>query len=227
MTLGSPLVSGGSYHLTVTDGSAAPSYKLDIRTASGFQNRLTGLQSDAAQQVHVPESALSPGETNILRLQAEGEPGTGYSVPVSLLYDPERDALLPEPDPRAGGLAQRDRPGAALGAADGEQQADQGELPAGRHRTTYVLTPQALASSIKSYTLSSPALASPCGDFLLSQVLQANETGPTPPLRNPSSQSGTRGRRSIPATIRPPTRLRVRASPTPTTTAITWARCAT
>ena len=88
MTLGSPLVSGGSYHLTVTDGSAAPSYELDIRTASGFQNRLTGLQSDAAQQVHVPESALSPGETNVLRLQAEGEPGTGYSVPVSLLYDP-------------------------------------------------------------------------------------------------------------------------------------------
>jgi hypothetical protein len=88
MLLGSPLVSGGSYHLTVTDGGAAPSYELDIRTASGFQNRLTGLQLDAGQQVHVPESALSPGETNVLRLRAEGEPGTGYSVPVSLLYDP-------------------------------------------------------------------------------------------------------------------------------------------
>ncbi len=36
----------------------------------------------------MPESALSPGETNVLRLRAEGEPGTGYSVPVSLLYDP-------------------------------------------------------------------------------------------------------------------------------------------
>lgn len=121
MMLGSPLVSGGNHHLTVSDGSGAPSYELDIRSASGFQNRLTGLQPDAGQQLHAPESALSPGETNVLRLRAgDGLLGAGLVAVRS-----RRDPLLPEPDPRAGGLAPRDRPGAALGPADRERQADQ------------------------------------------------------------------------------------------------------
>ena len=133
LLLGSPLVSGGSYHLTVTDGSAAPSYELDIRTASGFQNRLTGLQRDAAQQVHVPESALSPGETKVLRL-GRGRAGDGLLGAGLAAVRSQRDALLPD-QIRALGVAQRDRPGAALGAADGKQQEHQGELPAGRHRS--------------------------------------------------------------------------------------------
>ena len=204
MLLGSPLVSGGSYHLTVTDGSAAPSYELDIRTASGFQNRLLGLQLDAAQQVHVPESALSPGETNVLRLRAEGEPGTGYSVPVSLLYDPSVTPSSPN-QIRSLGVS-RNGTDLVLRWALLTENGKQTKVSFRRADTgaTYVLTPQALASSIKSYTLSSQALASPCGDFLLSQVLQTNETGPTPPLRNPSSQSGTQGTEIDPCDDPPP-----------------------
>ncbi len=184
--------------------SAAPSYELDIRTASGFQNRLTGLQRDAAQQLHVPESALSPGETNVLRLRAEGEPGTGYSVPVSLLYDPSVTPSSPN-QIRALGVS-RNGTDLVLRWALLTENGKQTRVSFRRADTgaTYVLTPQALASSIKSYTLSSQALASPCGDFLLSQVLQSNETGPTPPLRNPSSQSGTQGTEIDPCDDPPP-----------------------
>ena len=204
MALGSPPVSGGSYHLTLTGGSGAPSYELDIRTASGFQNRLTGLQPDAGQQLHVPESALSPGETNALRLRAEGDPGTGYSIPVSLLYDPSVTSSSPN-QIRSLGVS---RSGTdlvlrwSLLSENGKQtkvsfrRADTG--------TTYLLTPQALASPVKTLTLSSQALASPCGDFLLTQVLQTSETGATPPLRNPSGESGTQGTEVNPCDDPPP-----------------------
>ena len=68
---------------------------VEIRTGSsrrranrtGGAGKFPAQDRDEAQQLHVPESALSPGETNVLRLRAEGEPGTGYSVPVSLPYD--------------------------------------------------------------------------------------------------------------------------------------------
>ena len=190
--------------MTVTGGSGAPSYELDIRAPSGFQNRLTGLQPDAGQQLDLPESALSPGETNALRLRAEGDPGTGYSIPVSLLYDPSVTSSSSN-QIRSLGVS---RSGTdlvlrwSLLSENGKQtklsfrRADTG--------TTYLLTPTALASSVKTLTLSSQALASPCGDFLLTQVLQTSETGATPPLRNPSGESGTQGTEVNPCDDPPP-----------------------
>ena len=88
LTSSSTANSGSSFPLTVTGGYATPSYEVDISARSGFRNHLSGVTLDPQHGFLVPETALSPGETNMVRIRAAGAEPTGYSAPVALLYDP-------------------------------------------------------------------------------------------------------------------------------------------
>jgi RHS repeat-associated protein len=190
--LAAPLYSAGTYHFTVSTDPPAGSYEADISTAAGFRNTVSGLVADANHQIHIPESALATTATNFVRVRVEGDSGTGYSAPVSVVFDPTVTSSSPN-QIRSLGVYRNGNDIVlrwALLTENGKKtnvyfrRVDNG--------TSYLLTPMALASGLRAYTLSSQALSAPCVDFYLKQVL-ANETGPTPDLRNPSSVAGGQG----------------------------------
>ncbi len=189
LTSSSTANSGGSFPLTVTDGYAAPSYEVDISARSGFRNHLSGVTLDAQHGFLVPETALSPGETNMVRIRAAGAEPTGYSAPVALLYDP---SVGPSSSNQVRALtASRSGTNIVIRWALGQSNGKRFNVRFQREDTgaTYLLTPTPLSASTRSLTLAAQSLSQPCVLYLLSQ----EETGSAPGLGNPAGASNQQG----------------------------------
>jgi RHS repeat-associated protein len=193
MTTHSTLKTGNSYNFQLTSQTGQVSYAVDISAPSGWRRQVSGLHPDSQNVFSISESEFSPNETNFVRVKIESPQPSGYSAPVSLSFDPA-----------VGGASTNQirtisisRSGTniilrwALNQANGKQtklyfkRADNG--------TTYLLTPQALNSSLTSFTLDSQALASPCGNFWGTQFQTSIETGPGPSSDLGSSRPGEQG----------------------------------
>ncbi len=80
-----PLSSGAGYRFVVSSGAGAEAYTVDVVAPSGYRNRIPGVTLDGQGRFTLAESALSPGETNWVRIRKDGATGSGFSAPASLV----------------------------------------------------------------------------------------------------------------------------------------------
>ncbi len=160
-----------------------------IAAPSGYRHRVAGVTLDGQGKFTLPESALSPGETNWVRIRKDGQTGSGFSAPVAIVYDPSVTTSSPNPVRAlsihwtATSLVVR----WSLAQDTGKSQ--RLFFRSGDGLTTVLLTPTALASSVLSYTLASQALSAPCGSLYL-ETLEGAVSAAT---GLPSSASGEQG----------------------------------
>ncbi len=196
----SPLSGGAGYRFVVTSGAGTGAYTVDVTASSGYRNRIPGVTLDGQGKFTLAESALSPGETNWVRIRKDGATGSGFSAPVSLVYDPSVMPSSPNPVRAlsihwtATSLVVR----WSLAQDTGVTQ--RLSFRSGDGQTTVLLTPVALPSSVVSYTLASQALSVPCGSLYLETA--AGAASPAPGL--PSSVAGDQGAGRDPCAGDPP-----------------------
>ncbi len=195
-TAGSPFVSGSSYGIDVSTG--AGSYTLDVETRSGWSNLHAGLVATTAGRILVPESELLAGESNFLRFRKESPPETGYSAPVTLTLDPTVNSASPN---QVRSLAVSRSGNNILLRWSVATDNGKGFRIYFRPKdggTTVLLTPQGLASTARSYTVSSQALASGCLEFFLRQFTVQGETADGPHTDLGTPLAGSDGRANDP-----------------------------
>ncbi len=196
----SPMTGEAGYRFVVTSGAGAGANTVDVAASSGYRNRIPGVTLDGQGRFTLAESALSPGETNWVRIRKDGATGSGFSAPVSLVYDPTVTPSSPNPVRAlsihwtATSLVVR----WSLAQDTGVSQ--RLSFRAGDGQTTVLLTPVALPSSVVSYTLASQALSVPCGS--LYRETAAGAASPAPGL--PSSVAGDQGAGRDPCAGDPP-----------------------
>ena len=185
----SPLTSGTNERFLVTSGASAGSYTVDIAAPSGYRNRVAGVTLDAQGRFTLPESALSPLESNAVRMRKDGQVGSGYSTPVSLAYDPTVTATSPSPVRALAIHWASNNLVVRWSLAQGTGKAQRLFFRSSDGLTTVLLTPTALPSSVLSYTLASQALSAPCGALYLETL----EAAASPMAGLPSAEAGEQG----------------------------------
>lgn len=88
MVTSSSFYTSGSYGFTLTKGTSAASYSVDVRTDSGYTAQITGVVPGAGGAFSIPDTNFSPGETNYVRIRAENQDGAAYSRAVAIAVDP-------------------------------------------------------------------------------------------------------------------------------------------
>ncbi len=183
LTPDSPLAGQADFGLSVGAGAPAGPYTVDIRTAGGYTNVVTGLTPDAAGRLRIPESALAPGVPNALRIKAEGANESDWSAPMTLSVN----VGLASSAPNQVRTIAVGRNGSnivirwSLLQANGKgfrvyfRRADTGTLA--------LLTPQGLAAGTMSLSVPSQSLGSPCGSVFIRQW--------TPPMLETEDSIGT------------------------------------
>ena len=226
MAANSPLTSGTNERFLVTSGAGAGSYTVDIAAPSGYRNRVAGVTLDAQGRFTLPESALSPQESNAVRIRKDGQVGSGYSAPVSLAYDPTVTATSPNPVRALSIHWASNNLVVRWSLVQDTGKAQRLYFQSSDGQTTVLLTPTALPSSVLSYTLASQALSAPCGALYLETV----DAAASPMAGLPSAEAGEQGIGMNPCpggAPDPPDPPAGRLSSTGTTTATTSGRCAT
>ncbi len=177
------------YRFVVTSGAGAGAYTVDVAASSGCRNRIPGVTLDAQGRFTLPESALSPLESNAVRIRKDGQVGSGYSAPVSLAYDPTVTATSPNPVRALSIHWASNNLVVRWSLAQDTGKAQRLFFRSSDGLTTVLLTPTALPSSVLSYTLASQALSAPCGALYLETL----EAAASPMAGLPSAAAGEQG----------------------------------
>ncbi len=176
MSTHSVLKTGTAYNFKLTSGLGNASYAVDISAGSGWRREVSGIHPDSSGVFAIQESEFAPDETNFIRVRIESTETSGYSAPVSLTYDTTVTS----------GSANQIRTIAV--ARNGNDLVVRWVLNQSNGKSTklyfrradgaatYVLTPQALPTSVTELTLNGQALASPCGGFYGTQFSVGVET---------------------------------------------------
>lgn len=189
----STLKTGSAYNFQLTSQTGFASYAVDISGNSGWRREVGGLHPNSQNVFAIDESNFSAGESNYVRVRIESPQASGYSAPVSLNFDANVNGS--SANQIRSFTVSREGTNIILRWALNQSNGKQTRLYFKRAdgAATYLLTPQALNSSLSAFTLDSQALASPCGGFWGTQFSVGIETGAGPATDLGSSRPGEQG----------------------------------
>jgi RHS repeat-associated protein len=192
---GSSVRTGSDWNMSTSSG--AGTYAGDVTTAGGSTTYLPAITVGTNGLFTIAESSLQAGTTNLVRIKKEGAEDLAYSAPVALFYTNSLTSSSPN---QVRGITVS-RSGNTISVRwdlqneNGKnfvikfKRADTGGI--------YTLTPVGLGSSVRELSLTSQALASPCGSFHISQYQHPNigiQTDPTGDVDLPNPEGGSAGR---------------------------------
>ena len=163
------LFSGGQYAFKIKDPTF-DSYTVDIRTESGFVNRMEGAVPDAQDMIWISESELVLDETMYIRVRGESGEVEMFSDPVSMTIDSSVTSQSAN-QVRAMSASHTDTGiGLSWSLFDDNGERTYLYFDRGDGGGLVNLTPLGLPPGSTFYAIASEALASPTGSFLAAQA---------------------------------------------------------
>ena len=158
----------------------------DVSAPSGFRNSVSGLTPDAQGDVQLPESALSPGETNTLQFRTTSPEESAYSLPVNVVVDPSVTSGTPN-QVRAVAVSHSGNDLVVRWKllAENGQKTRVYFKPEGSSQRM-LLTATALSAGVRQYVLSNQTYSLVCGEFTLDSVITGQPSQTSAPIQTPA-----------------------------------------